>query len=247
VRYERIVIAAPAEEEHTLPALMMTYLLRRHGWNVVYLGADVPLQDFRSTIEVLHTNLVIMLAQQLSTAATLLDHANIVSQLQIRLAFGGLIFNRIPFLRERIPGHFLGKDLKDSIATIEEIISNPSEPIEIPSQSPSSFQDHFQARMPMIDSRLHQSLSSHPELSSVPGQHLSRNILAALKFGDISIVNNDLVWIHGMLEYLQMPSQAMVNFLEIYAEMVDEVIGSEGEPVLNWLQGEIDKFMKNEK
>ena len=246
VRFEHIVVAAPAEEEHTLSALILAYLLRRRGWNVVNLGADVPLEDFRNTIEALRPHLIVMTAHQLPTAATLLDHANVLAQMQIRLAYGGVVFNRIPNLHERIPGFYLGEELKDSLIKIEELISTPNELPRIPMENSSPHLEHFQAIIPVINSRLHQALSDYPELSSAPIQYISHDILAALKLGNISFVNEDLVWVHGMLSHLQIPDQALQDFLQIYAQVVEEESGGDGGAVLNWLNREIER-LKNRR
>lgn len=36
------------------------------------------------------------------------------------LAFGGLIFNLLPDLRERLPGHFLGESLDNIVHSVEQ-------------------------------------------------------------------------------------------------------------------------------
>jgi DNA-binding transcriptional MerR regulator len=42
-----ITLFAPQGEYHELPLLFINYLLRKHGWKVVYLGADVEKQVVR--------------------------------------------------------------------------------------------------------------------------------------------------------------------------------------------------------
>jgi hypothetical protein len=42
-----ITLFAPKGEYHELPLLFINYLLRKHGWKVVYLGADVEKQVVR--------------------------------------------------------------------------------------------------------------------------------------------------------------------------------------------------------
>ena len=43
-RPEHIVVTTPSDEDHTLSALLLTYLLRRHGWDVI------PLKHCRPTL-----------------------------------------------------------------------------------------------------------------------------------------------------------------------------------------------------
>ena len=47
----RILVACPPGEVHDFILLLITYLLRRRGWDVIYLGANVPLKDLDAAIE----------------------------------------------------------------------------------------------------------------------------------------------------------------------------------------------------
>ena len=112
-----------------LASLLMNFLLRRRGYDVVYLGADVPLENFRTTIEELEPDMVILTAHLLITAAGLLDLANELEGVNSRLAYGGPIFHRIPELRRNFPGGYLGDDLKkeskgDIISPVEIVFEN---------------------------------------------------------------------------------------------------------------------------
>ena len=48
-REQTVLIGCPAGELHTFPALLLTLLLRRRGWKVVNLGADVPADQLVET------------------------------------------------------------------------------------------------------------------------------------------------------------------------------------------------------
>lgn len=41
----RVVVATPAAEDHELGALMVAMLAAMHGWNVLYLGTDLPAEE----------------------------------------------------------------------------------------------------------------------------------------------------------------------------------------------------------
>ena len=71
IRPGRILAACPPEEHHVIGLLLLTFLLRRRGWEVVYLGANVPIEQLETTVAVIQPQLVIMAAQLLHTAATL--------------------------------------------------------------------------------------------------------------------------------------------------------------------------------
>ncbi|MGL4650388.1 MAG: MerR family transcriptional regulator, partial [Caldilineaceae bacterium] len=90
----RILIGLPPEEQHTFVPLMISLLLRRRGWDTVYLGANVPVASFGETLATTRPSLVILTAQQLHTAASLLEMGEVLLQQRVPLAFGGLVFNR---------------------------------------------------------------------------------------------------------------------------------------------------------
>ena len=46
-RNGRILVACPPHESHVFAPLMLSLFLRRRGWDVVYLGADVRCKVWR--------------------------------------------------------------------------------------------------------------------------------------------------------------------------------------------------------
>ena len=75
--------------------LLLTFLLRRRGWEVVYLGANVPVQKLETTVAATNPDLVLMAAQRLQAAASLLEAAQVLQREGRALAYGGLIFNEV--------------------------------------------------------------------------------------------------------------------------------------------------------
>ncbi len=245
-RPAKIVVAAPPNEEHTLSALLLTFLLRRRGWDVIFLGADVPLENFRATLETIQPQLVILIAQQLFTAASLLDLVNDLDGLQTTLAFGGRIFNQIPGLSEHIPGHFLGDDLKSAPLFFEQLLRSSGDERVITSLAQPTLPDYFQMMLPAIESHVSTATGADPGLRAVNSHYLSRDILAALKLGDLSYINKNLDWVRGLLSQSSVPAQVLLSFLQIYSQAVEEMMDSRGEPILDWLQNEIDRIAEAE-
>jgi len=104
----RILAACPAEEEHVFGLLLLTFLLRRRGWEVIYLGANVPVDRLETTVAAVKPQLAVLAVQQLHTAPGILEMAEVLESEGILMTYGGLIFNVLPDLRARMPGHFLG-------------------------------------------------------------------------------------------------------------------------------------------
>lgn len=61
----RVLVACPPLEQHTFSPLVITLMLRRRGWDVVYLGANVPVEQLGATVNSIQPELVIISAQTL--------------------------------------------------------------------------------------------------------------------------------------------------------------------------------------
>ena len=125
----RLLIACPRDEEHTFASLLLTYLLRRSGWEATFLGANVPLEQLKSTLDAIKPQLVILSAQTLVSASSLFEVAELLSKMGYPVAYGGRIFNALPQLSERIPGYFLGERLDRTVGKIAELQRQSQEPV----------------------------------------------------------------------------------------------------------------------
>ena len=235
-RLEKIVIAAPPEEDHMLSSLLMSFLFRRRGYDVVYLGADVPLENFRLTIESLEPSLVILTAHLLVTAASLLDLANELKGLTTRLAFGGSIFIRNPELRQQFPGDFLGEDLNLVVPVIETLLQTPAETLQAQHPQRPAYLDELRDKMPLIENRVNSTLAEYPIILSAPNHYISDYLFAAIKLGDLSYLMNELEWVYGLLNNFKMPKEMLVNFLETYAQELKDTMGGSASPLVDWLK-----------
>ncbi|MBI3162281.1 MAG: MerR family transcriptional regulator, partial [Chloroflexi bacterium] len=87
------LIGCVADEWHAFTPLLLALLLRRRGWNVIYLGANVPNDRFAETAQTVRADLVILVAQTLTAAASLQLAAQTLAAQNIRAAYGARIFN----------------------------------------------------------------------------------------------------------------------------------------------------------
>lgn len=120
----RIIVGAAPGERHELGPLMLALLLRRLGYFVDFVGADVDLGDLVAYARSLPTRLICL-------AATMEDAARCVQNMHASLAklrprplfgFGGAIFNLQPTLRDSTGGIFLGQSLPEACATIQRLL-----------------------------------------------------------------------------------------------------------------------------
>jgi DNA-binding transcriptional MerR regulator len=239
-RPERILIGCPPREEHTFSALLLALLLRRRGWDVVYLGANVPTERLGQVIDSAKPHLVILAAQQLPTAATTLDMARLVRAEGVRLCYGGRAFNVWPQVRTRIPGHFLGERLDLVPPLVKEILSSPR-PVPLVATVPAIYEralPHYRDRRGQIEAQVWRTMEAggmRREHLVTATQHLRRDIVAGLALGDMRLVDSDVDWVSGLLSHHGLPGEVLGGYLAAYHQAAQSHLDERGAPLVDWL------------
>lgn len=239
----RILVACPPEEGHDLGLLLLTFLLRRHGWDVVFLGSRVPQAQLEATLAATRPQLVVMAAQQLQTAATLLDTAQKLQEWGFPLAFGGRVFNLLPDLQGRIPGHFLGEAIGGSDRKIEQILASPYPlPLGTKTAPWDDYQvalSHYSERQPSLETELWATMRgagiSYASLTTANAR-MAGNIIAALKLGDINYLRIDIDWVVELLEHHGVPAGELDLYLRAYYGAASTQLDDRGQLILDWLE-----------
>lgn len=237
----RIIVACPPQELHTFSPLMISLMLRRHGWDVVYLGANVPLDRMEASVRQIKPLLVVMPAQTLTAAANLLPMAQTLQELGVPLAFGGTVFNHIPQVVDAIPGHFLGKTLDNVVGVVEKLLhaAPPTGKVKKASRAYQAAYEHFVEKRSAIEAALH----TLPELSTMPTRLLtntnhefSNNLESALRLGDLKMVSANLEWVKGLLlnNHQRLTETSLQEYLQAYHKVVKSVMDKRAAPILDW-------------
>lgn len=236
----RILMICPPEELHIFSLLMAAFLLRRNGWDTIFLGANVPLSHIEETITSVRPTLVVLAAQQIFTAATLLQTARVLYRQNVPVAFGGQIFNQVPALQKRIPGYFLGDRIDQVSERVRQILANLRMPADGPPLSAEYQQalTHFRERQPYIESTIWETV----DVDQLPQVVLAywnfntaRNISSALILGDLSFLSSDLSWATEMLINHNLPMDTLHAYLAAYYHAADQNLDTSGEVILTWL------------
>ena len=246
-RNQIVVVGCPAEEWHTLTPLLLSLLLRRRGLNVIYLGANVPTEQFSNTVKNIKANLVVLVAQQLITAATLQQTALSLSSQNIPIAFGGRIFGLHPGLEDSISGHFLGNILTTAVENIETLLNEkikqkparPASPIYAATYGAYSSK---RTQIELTFRELLEPLSSSPEDINTGIHFLGENITAALQLGDMSHVSTEIDWLKGLLQSHGAPQEQLIYFLQTYSQAVNQNINGQGKPIYEWLASQVERL-----
>lgn len=240
-RSQTVLLGCPAGEWHNFPVLLLALLLRRRGLNVVYLGANLPLDQMETTAATVRPDLIVLASQQLTTAAALHAASGLFQRSGVPLAYGGLIFNRVPELRARIPAHFLGENLEDSLERIEELLAAPAAfPTVVPPENPCQpTADLFRLRRAALEVRLTGLLDRHPGMSAAymntVNTFFTDDIQAALDLGEPHLLEIDLDWIKKLLAGRKLSADLLLPYLDIYRQAVEFELGAQAAPITAWL------------
>jgi len=242
-----ILVGCPSDEWHTFTPLLLSLLLRRRGFKVIYLGANVPADRFIDTVKDVGADIVILVSQQLTSAATLQDTAHMLANKNIPVAYGGRIFNLRTAISEYIPGHFLGSDLRAAVDEIEKILKTKPTPHTSKAASQGYVVAHqaYKSKRTKIEATLKdllQPLAISPTDIDTGIHFLGDHITAALQLGDMSHVSAEIDWLRMLLaSHATQPAQ-LINFMEVYAQAVDKNINGQGKPIFEWLSSEMQKL-----
>jgi DNA-binding transcriptional MerR regulator len=240
-RSGRIVVACPPEEEHAFSAMLIAFVERRRGWDVLFLGANVALLRLEAALRQTRPQLVIAPAQQLHTAATLIDMAELARREKVALAFGGLIFNRVPALRDRISGYFLGEQLDRASEVVERLMVSlrPAPEVEPASQAYRDALVQYQEHRAPIEASVWSALGQSDiprDYLTIANHNLALNVIAALRLGDMTFVGSDLEWVEGLLIHHRAPDGGTLrHYLRAYRKAVADHLGGAGAPIVDWL------------
>lgn len=236
----RLLAACPPGEAHDMALLMLAFILRWRGWEVVYLGANVPLARLDATLKSTTPNLVLSVAQTLPGVAALSDMAKYTNAHHVSLAYGGGIFNHIPELADRIPGYFLGLELSAVPQVVEHLLAHPPVlPTPVPvSPAYADLLVRFKEKEALIVTTVQSALQDgtinlrHVEEAN---HNLTRAIESALSLGDIRFLDHSIGWLNGLLENYGLSPALAVAYYAAYRQAVQQHLGSDAGLLLEWL------------
>lgn len=237
----QILAACPPGEEHDFVLLIISYLLRRRGWEVVYLGSNVPLIDLDTTIRSTSPVLFLSAAQTLKSAASLKNLAEYMITQAVPMAYGGGIFNQVPIITQCISGYHLGTDLLGVSLLVERIIHDqPPMPVaqDIPldyTRALTSFLEYEAAIIAHVSSIFRTEIikSSHLENAT---QNFSQFIASALTLGDITLLDHTNAALDHLLHSYGLTAPLLNQYYDAYRQAVERYLGEAGKIILDWFE-----------
>jgi DNA-binding transcriptional MerR regulator len=235
-----IMVACPPGEEHDFILLLVTFLLRRNGWSVLYLGANVPLANLDKMVKSTRTSLVISAAQTLISAASLRQMSEYLLQQDVPLAFGGRIFQLIPKVTGQISGYYLSEDIASVPQLVEHLMVNPP-------QMPLAGAVSTEYMQTLAGYTRNETAINALVLSSIPAQvippvfleiaisNFSSLITAALSLGNIHFIESSVTWLAGLLKNYAHERSEIIQFYKGYCAATEHILGDKGSIILDWL------------
>ena len=241
----KVLIGGAIDEAHEFAPLMVNLLLRYRGWEVIYLGPNVPELQLEVTLQETRAQLVVLTAELLHTAANLRDEALFLKDLNVQLGYGGAIFNQLPELQQRIPGHFLGKNIEGAIQVIEDLlIRRPTTPDYVPlSEEYQAALDFFHEKQSLIEADVmcvQEDDCFVSERMRLTQFRLSRAIDAALRLGDIHAIDPEINWARGLIANYAYEPESMHHFLVAFRRALRKHLDGRGQLIMDWLEGVIE-------
>jgi MerR family transcriptional regulator, light-induced transcriptional regulator len=231
-RRERILAACPPLEEHEFGLLLSAFLLRRRGWPVVYLGANVPLHRLGAAIRATRPRMAIALSQTLQAAASLREMGELLQEEGTRMVYGGGIFQIFPVLTEYISGTYIGNELAAVPQIIEREISQPApEPAKTASAEFKQLLVQFLAKQPLIEADAAGCIREeniHPAHLRLAHEQMAQHITAALAFAEPGVLEHMLDWVNGILENNGLPESLLKCYVRAYVHALANHLGEAG-------------------
>jgi MerR family transcriptional regulator, light-induced transcriptional regulator len=119
-----LLIGCAPEEFHEIAPLMLSVLLRREGYQVEFLGADLPVDDLVLYAGDVSPEMIILSSGFEHTALPLFKMQSKLDELPGKpiFGYGGRYFNENPQEREKMKGVFLGSSLDEAIQKVHELL-----------------------------------------------------------------------------------------------------------------------------
>jgi MerR family transcriptional regulator, light-induced transcriptional regulator len=241
MRRQSVLVGCPPFERHNFPILLISLFLARRGLKVIYLGVDVPIQHLAETTTEVKPDLVILAAQQLTSAATLRSALQSLQETGATLAFGGSIFNRIPNIRRIFPAHFLGETLAGAVDEVEHLLAAPTpnpvvDGLDRPAQESARLYRMHRPQIELALSTELQRLDWHTEYLAEANSFFGDSLFAALDLGDVAFLEADLEWVKRLLSSRQVDSESLSTYLSAYCSALAQTLGEASAPLTGWMR-----------
>lgn len=124
---------------------------------------------------------------------------------------------------------------------IETLIAHPNGEVDVKPVPPKYEQalEAYRDHLGLIGFEVHQQFSD----SGMEGQalkeinsYMSSGLEAALKLGDLSLLNREIGWVEELIVNHMPEDQPLPDYLDAYYQAVEKHLGDEGRLITEWLE-----------
>ena len=120
----RLLVACAPGEQHEIGALILAILLRRAGFEALYLGADTPVADLVALAKSTEPAAVLVSATSSASLKALRREGAELRSAAPLILFGGQAFANRPELAEELGGAHMGNDLRSVVPALTARLSS---------------------------------------------------------------------------------------------------------------------------
>lgn len=120
-----IWVGCAPNEEHEIGAMLLTIYLRRAGYQVQYVGKNLPVADLTAEVKRQQPTMVLLSAATEIAVTPLQQLTQALSNLEGQrpiIGYGGRVFQNKPELRNRITGIYMGDSALEAIESTNELL-----------------------------------------------------------------------------------------------------------------------------
>lgn len=120
-----IWVGCAPNEMHEIGSILLCIYLRRAGYQVRYLGQNLPIEDMVREVNLNRPAMVLLSATTLETADTLAQMTAALSKLGIAgliIGYGGQVFVQHAELRKNMSGVYMGSTAQEAVDIAQELL-----------------------------------------------------------------------------------------------------------------------------
>lgn len=117
-----VLVTCAPNEQHEIAVLMLAIMLRRAGYGVYYIGADLPIDDMIMLINKHQPTAVMISSSVPESLEELIEAKEALKEIRSLLIFGGHSFEENPQLAEELGGLHLKGNAMDAVEEFHTLV-----------------------------------------------------------------------------------------------------------------------------
>ena len=230
-----LVLATVMEEEDPLRPVYLSYLARMAGWKTVNAGPQMIMDPLYQTMLQTHATALIMIANHLHTASNAYGLLQSMQEQRIPVFFSGTFFEQHEEIVERFPGVFMREPWEDHILKLDEYLANArtqkGKPVDTSCKQILQVYQSLRMQIEHISQQAIPAQVLQDQHFAMANYFMQRGITSAMTLGNLSYLEEDLVWIHRLLSNMGFGNMVMPAYAKTYQQAVDQIGGTKLAPL----------------